>query len=84
MGIYFYATSACASNLAYLCTCMNPMFQPSRPIGDRVKSKFKKFKNLFSETDKSPSFDPKSPNQGSTKRKLTIVSIFIFVQYQVC
>ena len=57
---------------------MKSPFQPSRPIGDRVKSKFKKFKNLFSESEKSPNFDPKSPNQGNTKRKLTIVSI-VFV-----
>lgn len=47
--------------------------EPSRPIGDRVKSKFKKFKNLFSEAEKSPPVCEKPSNQGSTKRKLTII-----------
>ncbi|XP_045177331.2 uncharacterized protein LOC123537576 isoform X4 [Mercenaria mercenaria] len=46
---------------------------PNKPIGDRVKSKFRRFKNLFTETDKPSLERTSAPDKGSQKRKIEAI-----------
>ncbi|XP_052220267.1 DENN domain-containing protein 2A-like isoform X2 [Dreissena polymorpha] len=45
----------------------------SRPIGDRFKSKIRKFKNLFSEQDKPSKSPPPIKSQGSQRRRIELI-----------
>ena len=55
--------------------------QNSRPIGDRVKSKFRKFKNLFSETEKNTTDYKKDSRLGSHKWKMEAVRVTVCYLY---
>ncbi|KAL4225265.1 suppression of tumorigenicity 5 [Mactra antiquata] len=57
--------------------------EPSKPIGDRFKSKIRRFKNLFTEQDKQSSDKSTPSSRDSQKKKLNAIKIKVNQAFEV-